>query len=182
MTADPAQAIRELDAIIQSWISTHAHSVSLASTLGNLDSQTRTATTDQLVATLRSKHESTIADLRRTVHQYGSAVKQLDSLHTRLATKPLLQTDAESCEHVAGITESYAKDVVRNRQTAYANEYGRRKLLFNALTKDTVSVPEFVVQWVESKIDYAVEEEYLERLRLVRLARQWRSNQELSDI
>ncbi|ORX73026.1 hypothetical protein DL89DRAFT_265189 [Linderina pennispora] len=162
MPADSIQIIRELDAIIQSWISIHSQSVPLASTLGNLDEQIRTAAPDLLVSVLRTKSESTIAELRKTLRQYGHAIKQLDSLQRRLADEP-----------VAGHGVRPA-----DRQAAYTTEYLRRRALFDALTKDTVSVAGFVGQWAESKVDYAVEEEYLERLRLVRLARQWRSNQQ----
>ncbi|KAJ1952713.1 hypothetical protein EC988_003402, partial [Linderina pennispora] len=137
--------------------------------------QIRTAAPDLLVSVLRTKSESTIAELRKTLRQYGHAIKQLDSLQRRLADEPVADME---CDQVAGITEAYARRVVADRQAAYTTEYLRRRALFDALTKDTISVAGFVGQWAESKVDYAVEEEYLERLRLVRLARQWRSNQQ----
>ncbi|KAJ2324891.1 hypothetical protein GGH92_010575, partial [Coemansia sp. RSA 2673] len=90
--------LRELDAIVQEWISVHRRSTSAASQLHNLQDQaTKTQTQiststyipiqrlQLLLAMQISETESLLTSIRGHVHNYASALRQLESLDQRLS-------------------------------------------------------------------------------------------------
>ncbi|KAI8322155.1 hypothetical protein GQ54DRAFT_159222 [Martensiomyces pterosporus] len=186
---DCEQVIRELDALVQGWISVHQRATSTASTMCNLHEQSektlpllpQARSLELLLAMQQEKIEQSKKALWKAAQEYGGVVRSMDQLHARVG-KMELASPADHLEAVAGITPAYAKRVVADRREAYTGEYLRRvDLIQGLLIKGELGIREFTQEWMESKVDYAVEEEYLERLRLARLARQWQSNQEAAE-
>ncbi|KAJ2369307.1 hypothetical protein IW150_005190, partial [Coemansia sp. RSA 2607] len=64
------------------------------------------------------------------------------------------------------------------RAEAYGRESERRRLLIDKAVW-AGDFARFTEEWATCHVDYAVEEEYLDRLRCLRLARQWHANREI---
>ncbi|KAJ2768215.1 hypothetical protein GGI18_005636 [Coemansia linderi] len=183
---DCERHLRELDAIIQGWILVHRRSTSAASQLHNLhDQATKTlAQTSNsqpiqrlhlLLAMQISEKESLLCKIRSHVHEYATILRQLESLDERVGQHQFVVH--EGVDRVAGITPQYVVDAVGDRRKQYTREYvRRRRLLEDLVVGEKIGVTQFSTEWVEAKIDYATEEDYLERLRLARMARQWEAN------
>ncbi|KAJ1669069.1 hypothetical protein GGF38_002535 [Coemansia sp. RSA 25] len=186
--------LRELDALVQEWISVHRQSTSTASQLHNLhDQSTKTQnliTTSNrsqplprlqlLLAMQISETEQLLSRLRSHVHAYSSVLRRLEALDQRVVGEEQKQTlvdPGDDIGRVVGITAQYVMDAVSDRRAQYCGEYVRRRQLIEDLVvAEKIGIAQFAAQWMESQIDYAVEEDYLERLRLARMARQWQAN------
>ncbi|KAJ2001808.1 hypothetical protein GGI04_003596 [Coemansia thaxteri] len=185
--------LRELDATVQEWMLVHGRSTSAASRLLNLHDQA-TKTQGQLTADsgnlpkqrLRlllaiqiDEIEAILSGLRQHVHDYARVVRQLESLDQQVNRHALADDSGQGggVDRVAGITPDYVVAAVRDRKAQYVKEYVRRRgLIEDLVLREKISTAQFATEWVEAKIDYATEEDYLERLRLARLARQWQAN------
>ncbi|KAJ2093874.1 hypothetical protein GGI16_005748 [Coemansia sp. S142-1] len=180
--------LRELDTIIQEWISVHRRSTSAASQLHNLQDQATKAQTQiststsipiqrlQLLLAMQiSETESLLTSIRGHVHNYASVLRQLESLDQRLSQYEFVVQ--HGIDQIAGITPQYVVDAVSDRRKQYSREYiRRRQLIEDLVVREKIGIAQFATEWMEAKVDYATEEDYLERLRLARMARQWQAN------
>ncbi|KAJ1878845.1 hypothetical protein LPJ66_011811 [Kickxella alabastrina] len=199
MPATCEQTLRDLDSIIQHWNSTHQKSTQAASTLGDLHNQStkvqaqaqahndsnnsnngRNGKSIQnqhalLLSMLETQKHQLIQDLRQHIHQYAQAIQQLDSLCSSLEFTS--SNDVLAAE-IAGINEEFTEDSVRRCRQEYVREYSERREALDRLVWGGGDVDAFVDQWTVSRVDLGAEEEYLDRLRVLRLARQWQANEE----
>ncbi|KAJ2835872.1 hypothetical protein FBU31_001504, partial [Coemansia sp. 'formosensis'] len=172
--------LRELDAIIQEWISVHRRSTSAASQLHNVNDQatkTQSQTLSKiprlelLLAMQLSETESLLSSIRGHVHEYARVLQQLESLDERVRHHTFAAQD-DGVDRIAGITPQYVVSAVGDRREQYKREYVRRRALIEDLVvREKIGIAQFAAEWVEAKVDYATEEDYLERLRLARMAR-----------
>ncbi|KAJ2900546.1 hypothetical protein IWW38_000421 [Coemansia aciculifera] len=129
-----------------------------------------------------SETEALLTSLRSHVHEYGSVLRRLESLDQKVEQleeePPTVAADADyDIDRVVGITRQYVVDTVKDRMKQYGKEYVRRRQLIEDLVVgEKIGIAQFATEWMEAKVDYAVEEEYLDRLRLARMARQWQAN------
>ncbi|KAJ2740707.1 hypothetical protein GGI20_005662 [Coemansia sp. BCRC 34301] len=189
---DCERTLRELDTIVQEWTLVHRRSTSAASQLHNLhdqstktQSQISTASSGSqpiprlqlLLAMQISEIEAQLSSLRSHVHDYGSVIRRFESLDERVGQQPLVDQDDDGVYRVVGITAQYVVNAVSDRRAEYTKEYARRRQLIGDLViREKIGIAQFSSEWMEAKVDYAVEEDYLERLRLARMARQWQAN------
>ncbi|KAJ1886104.1 hypothetical protein LPJ66_009793 [Kickxella alabastrina] len=192
MPATCEQTLRDLDSIIQHWNSTHQKSTQAASTLGDLHNQSTKAQAHNgsnnskngksiqnqhalLLSMLENQKHQLIQDLRQHIHQYAQAIQQLDSLCSSLEFTS--SNDVLAAE-IAGINEEFTEDSVRRCRQEYVREYSERREALDRLVWGGGDVDAFVDRWTVSRVDLGAEEEYLDRLRVLRLARQWQANEE----
>lgn len=163
--------LRNLDTILQRWAAVHRKSMNLGSQLYNLQEQlTKTANasvswSQQLTVELTGQIEVFLVKIRQLLNDYVAAIQQLQRLrdsHTEVGADGYV---------VTGITNKYVKEVLDDRYTEYLKEYQRRCLLLEQL--EGMGVLEFAREWLVCQIDYQVEEDYLDRLRLSGLIQKW---------
>ncbi|KAJ2730773.1 uracil DNA glycosylase [Coemansia sp. BCRC 34962] len=119
-----------------------------------------------------SEKESLLSKIRSHLHDYADILRQLESLDQRVSSQHEFVVVHEGVDRIAGITPQYVADAVSDRRKQYTREYVRRRqLLEDLVAREKIGITQFAAEWVEAKIDYATEEDYLERLRLARMAR-----------
>ncbi|KAJ2233142.1 hypothetical protein H4R99_003937 [Coemansia sp. RSA 1722] len=175
--------VRALDAILQTWQQINQRSIATGTTLLNLQSQAATAQQQQqqqqiqqqqpflslLLSQIHSEMEQSIRSIRQDLHEYSKVVSQLDTL-ARDGLSCVCAAD--SLMEMAGLTNGYVRALVKERRETYVKEYRRRLQLVAEMRE------RWVEMWVvDQMLDYQVEEEYLDRMRCLRLARQWAANQ-----
>ncbi|KAJ1643561.1 hypothetical protein LPJ64_004680 [Coemansia asiatica] len=166
--------VLDLDAILQEWQQVHSRSTSQASTLLNLQQQADKAqkhimpNSQILLATLHQEAEQCIRSIRQDFHAYAAAVAKLDALQETMADRCVCADD--ELMQTAGLTAEFVRGLVKDRRRAYAKEYLRRRELIKGRAERWAGM------WIESLVDYRIEEDYLERIRCLRNARQWLAN------
>ncbi|KAJ1880339.1 hypothetical protein LPJ57_002307 [Coemansia sp. RSA 486] len=116
--------------------------------------------------------EQSIRSIRQDLREYSKVISQLDTL-ARDGLSCVCAAD--SLMEMAGLTNGYVRELVKERREVYVKEYRRRLQLVGEMREGWVEM------WVVDQIEYQVEEEYLDRLRCLRLARQWVANKAALD-
>ncbi|KAJ2706098.1 hypothetical protein FB645_001855 [Coemansia sp. IMI 203386] len=170
--------VRALDAILQTWQQINQRSMSTGTTLLNLQSQATAAQQQQqqtqqpslslLLSQIHSEMEQSIRSIRQDLREYSKVISQLDTLaHDGLSCV----CTADSLMEMAGLTNGYVRELVKERRDVYVKEYRRRLQLVGDMREGWVET------WVvDQMLEYQAEEEYLDRMRCLRLARQWVAN------
>ncbi|KAJ2778373.1 hypothetical protein GGI15_004191 [Coemansia interrupta] len=174
------QLLRTLDACLQEWAAIHRQSLAAGSSLASLHAQRQkalalTPADHQLLFALHEQTEATLGQLRRHANAYARVAAQLRGL----AAVSAADGSDDPLARMAGITAEYAEGVVGERCEAYGAESERRCGLLEKVVWAQGDVARFADEWAACHVDYAVEEEYLDRLRCLRLARQWHANREI---
>ncbi|KAJ2725659.1 hypothetical protein GGI07_001159 [Coemansia sp. Benny D115] len=179
MSCSPEHTLRNLDAILQDWAQVHRQSTAAASTLGSLlDQAAKThavqPTNTLLLAAQHAQAEECMRDIHSHARLYAGVVRRLDALAEQLDL-----AEEEGLSAVAGIDAPFVAATVCACREEYAREYLRRRGLLEATAWDCQpggAWERLVAEWVDCKVNYSWEEEYLDRLRILRLARQWQAN------
>ncbi|KAJ1720321.1 hypothetical protein LPJ53_005031 [Coemansia erecta] len=173
------QLLRTLDAHLQEWAAIHRQALAAGSSLANLHAQRQkalvlTPNDHRLLFALHEQIEDALRQLRHHAGSYARVAGQIGALAELSAADvedPLVRT--------AGITAEYVAGVVSERCEVYGRESERRRGLLDKAVWAQDDVARFADEWAVCHVDYAVEEEYLDRLRCLRLARQWHANREI---